>query len=88
VVLTNGKSDVLVLNEEAITAHKTLATQIVDVTGAGDALTAGTIPGLCRGYHLNDAVPLGLRAAAITLKSTGALAEGLSWDALATLNEI
>jgi pseudouridine kinase len=88
VVLTNGKSDVLVLNEEAITAHKTLATQIVDVTGAGDALTAGTIAGLCRGYHLNDAVPLGLRAAAITLKSTGALAEGLSWDALATLNEI
>jgi len=88
VVLTNGKSDVLVLNEEAITAHETLATQIVDVTGAGDALTAGTIAGLSHGYLLNDAVPLGLRAAAITLKSTGALAEGLSWDALATLDEI
>ncbi len=88
VVLTNGKSDVLVLNEEAITAHETLATQIVDVTGAGDALTAGTIAGLSRGYPLSDAVPLGLRAAAITLKSTGALAEGLSWDALVTSQEI
>ena len=41
-----------------------------DVTGAGDALIAGTLFGLTGGLPLFDAVSLGLAAAAITVESS------------------
>ncbi|GAB2183409.1 PfkB family carbohydrate kinase [Roseibium sp. LAB1] len=82
-VLTSAASDVLVLESGILHRFKPLQTQIVDVTGAGDALTAGTVAALARGYGLTQAVPAGLAAAALTLRSTGALAEELSWDAIA-----
>lgn len=81
-VLTSGSSDVLVSEAGAHTRFPPIATDVVDVTGAGDALTAGTIAAMSRGFSLKEAVPYGLSAAALTLRSTGALAEGLSWDAL------
>jgi pseudouridine kinase len=83
-VLTCGAADVLVLDQGAISRFTPTATGIVDVTGAGDALMAATIAALARGTTLGEAVPYGLAAAALTLASTGALAEGLSWDALQT----
>ncbi|WP_420414505.1 PfkB family carbohydrate kinase [Roseibium sp.] len=82
IVLTNGKADVLAFEGGRITSHPTLATKIVDVTGAGDALTAGIIASLSRGIALVDAVPFGLKAAALTLQSPGALSENMSWTAL------
>lgn len=82
IVLTSGKEDVLVFDGHGHSAFPTRATRIVDVTGAGDALTAGIIAALSRGTQLKQAIPYGLAAAAITLKSTGALAEDISSDAL------
>lgn len=82
-VLTSAASDVLVLECGELHRFAPLQTDIVDVTGAGDALTAGTVAALARGYGLTQAVPFGLAAAVLTLRSTGALAEELSWDALA-----
>lgn len=84
VVLTNGKADVLALDGGTCTAHPVLASEIVDVTGAGDALTAGIIAAFSRGLPLAEAVPYGLKAAAITLQSVGALAETISWATLET----
>ena len=81
-VLTAGAGDVLVLDEGKITRVPVLPAHIVDVTGAGDALTAGTLAAMARGMSFRDAVPFGLRAAALTLQSTGALADALSWQAL------
>ncbi|MEP2576373.1 MAG: PfkB family carbohydrate kinase, partial [Roseibium sp.] len=85
-VMTCGAQDVHVLEAGTI---RTFAppktgpeTGIIDVTGAGDALIAGVIAARARGHGLSDAVPFGLEAAALTLASTGALAETLSWDAL------
>ena len=49
-----------------------------DVTGAGDALIAGTIFGLIEGCDLHAAVRWGLAAAAITVESTLATAPELS----------
>lgn len=81
-VLTSGADAVLV--HETGTTHRfsPSVAEIVDVTGAGDALAAGTLAAMARGLTLTEAVPFGLAAAALTLGSTGALAETLSWDAL------
>ncbi|MFN4012110.1 MAG: PfkB family carbohydrate kinase [Pannonibacter sp.] len=56
------------------------AVEIVDVTGAGDALIAGTLAGLARGLPLEDAAHAGLVAARLTLEATGAVAPSLAWD--------
>jgi len=81
-VLTCGSEDVLASEHGQIRRFSPPATRIVDVTGAGDALMAGTIAATARGLDLFQAVPHGLAAAALTLASTGALADSLSWDAL------
>ncbi|EAV45255.1 carbohydrate kinase [Roseibium aggregatum IAM 12614] len=82
-VLTSAAADVLVLEGGKLHRFAPLKTQIVDVTGAGDALTAGTVAALSKGYGLTEALPFGLSAAALTLRCTGALADELTWDALA-----
>lgn len=83
-VLTCGAHDVLLREGETLHRFAPPPTRIVDVTGAGDALTAGTLAALARGRQLAEALPFGLAAAALTLASTGALADELSWDALET----
>lgn len=84
-ILTCGADDVLVLDEGCLHPFSPPRTDIVDVTGAGDALMAGTIAAMARGFGLTQAVPCGLAAAALTLASTGALAGNLTWDALDTI---
>ncbi len=81
-VLTGGAEDVHVWNAGSLSTLPTPPTDIVDVTGAGDALAAGTLAAMARGHTLTDAVPFGLAAAGLTLRATGALAETLSWDTL------
>ncbi|WP_299474545.1 PfkB family carbohydrate kinase [uncultured Roseibium sp.] len=81
-VLTGGRDALLVQTGTGIEKMVPPSTEIIDVTGAGDALTAGTIAALARGFTLNQAVPYGMRAAQLTLQSTGAFAQHLSWDAL------
>ena len=81
-VLTSGGGDVIVLDEGEILRFSPKTTEIVDVTGAGDALCAGTLAAMARGHKLKEAVPFGLASAALTLRSTGALAEDLSWETL------
>ncbi|WP_430511796.1 PfkB family carbohydrate kinase [Pannonibacter phragmitetus] len=56
-----------------------------DVTGAGDALMAGTLAGIARNLPFADSLEKGLAAAALTLAVTGAVAAGLSWAALEAL---
>jgi pseudouridine kinase len=56
--------------------------RIADTTGAGDALTATLIFGLTHDISLSDSVQLGLRAAALTLRTTATVAPELSLDRL------
>ncbi|WP_157230776.1 carbohydrate kinase family protein [Kiloniella laminariae] len=51
--------------------------EVVDVTGAGDALIAGTLHGIARGFDFARAVQRGVAAAALTLEKHGATFEGL-----------
>ena len=59
-----------------------LQTEIVDPTGAGDALTAAVIFALLNDIPLDEAVRLGLSAAALTLRSSGTVAADLSIEML------
>ena len=43
--------------------------EIVETTGAGDALTAGLAAGIMNKYSMEEAVKLGIRASALTVKS-------------------
>lgn len=57
-------------------------TQIEDPTGAGDALTAAVIFALLNGIPVDEAVRLGLAAAAYTLRTPGSVAPDLSLELL------
>ena len=59
-----------------------LQTEIVDPTGAGDALTAAVIFALLNDIPVDEAVRLGLSAAALTLRSPGTVATDLSIEML------
>ncbi len=57
-------------------------TQVVDRTGAGDALTAGVVFGLLNDFPIDEAVRLGAAAAALTLQCTESVCPDLSLDRL------
>lgn len=59
-----------------------LQVEVVDTTGAGDALTATVIFGRREGFGLSESLQLGLRAAALTLRSSETVAPELSLDTL------
>jgi len=51
--------------------------KVVDVTGAGDALVAGLVYGIYKGYTLKVAAKFGLRAAALTISTKEAVRRDL-----------
>jgi pseudouridine kinase len=59
-----------------------LRTQVVDTTGVGDALTAAVIFGLVNEMPLDEAVQLGVSAAALTLRTRETVVKDLSLDRL------
>ncbi|NBN63560.1 PfkB family carbohydrate kinase [Pannonibacter tanglangensis] len=83
VVLSDGGAPLTLVENGEPFQLEPPAAQVVDVTGAGDALIAGTLAGLARSLSLEDAAIAGLRAARLTLEATGAVAAGLSWPAIA-----
>jgi pseudouridine kinase len=59
-----------------------IRTEVIDPTGAGDALTAAVIFALLNGIALDDAVRLGVSAASMTLRHRGAVVPDLSLEML------
>ncbi len=59
-----------------------IQTEIVDPTGAGDALTAAVIFALMQEIPLDEAIRLGAAAASLALRSPGSVAPNLSPEAL------
>ena len=81
VALTLGAGGLILGTGSATPLHvPPVPTRIVDVTGAGDALIAGTLAGLVRGAGLPKAVRLGTAAAALTLGSAGSTSARLDLD--------
>lgn len=59
-----------------------IKTEVLDPTGAGDALSAAVIFALLNDIPIDEAVRLGVSAAALTLRSMGTVAEDLSLERL------
>jgi pseudouridine kinase len=82
VVLTRGAQAIIVTDADGTIEIAVPAATPVDVTGAGDALVAGTLFGLLAGEPLRTAVRTGSLAAKLTLESTASCAAGLTRAAL------
>jgi pseudouridine kinase len=81
-VITAGADEGVVWSDGEVRPLCPMAAHPRDVTGAGDALVAGTLHGLLQDQSLFDAVRLGLAAAALTVESDHSVAPDLSADAL------
>jgi pseudouridine kinase len=81
VVLTLGEQGAIVTDGKGLAHSPAVAARAVDVTGAGDAMIAGTLYALDRGEPLTDAVRMGALLAAITTEHGASvhpeLSEGL-----------
>jgi len=81
-IITMAKMGVVYATSAASGHIPALRTEIVDPTGAGDALTAAVIFGLLNDFELDDALQLGVSAASLALRYQGAAISDLSLDKL------
>lgn len=72
VLLTLGAEGVIVADLSGIRHYPALDTTVIDTTAAGDTFIGGLATGLLEGMHLDQAVHLGLQAAAICVSRAGA----------------
>jgi len=75
VILTQGAAGLIVSTGEEIKHFDSLATEVVDTTGAGDAFWSGFYTGISSGYSLELAVQLGNSVAAEVIKEVGAIVD-------------
>ncbi len=80
--LTDGAAPTVLADGTGLYRIEPLPARPVDVTGAGDALVAGWLAATARGADRPAALQAGLAAAAITLETTGAVADNLDWVGL------
>ena len=81
-IVTAGASGITVWVGDDRRAMPALPAATKNVTGAGDALIAGTLYGMAEGMHLFEAARMGLAAAAITVEAPGTIAQDLTMEAL------
>jgi pseudouridine kinase len=81
-IVSAGPRGIAVYDSEGVTPLPALPAVPRDVTGAGDALVAGTLYGLARQLDLRAAARLGLAAAAITVESPSSAAPQLTPETL------
>jgi pseudouridine kinase len=82
VIINLGRDGVVYATTEYNGYVPAVRCQVVDQTGAADALTAAVIYGLVNGIPLDEAVWLGVSAAALTLQSMETVRGDLSLDLL------
>lgn len=88
VIMTLGKDGAIVSNGKETIKFKTLATEVVDTTGAGDAFWGGFYTAITNNYTLKEALNIGFATSAFKLKHVGAIAELPSIEELKTLYNI
>ena len=84
VVLTLGARGLVAADPSGIATIGAVAAEIVDATGAGDALIAATLVAMLKGAALPDAARLGTAAAALTVESPVSVRPDLSLALLET----
>jgi pseudouridine kinase len=82
VVITLAENGVVYATDDTSGHIPALTSNVVDLTGASDALTAAIIFGLLNDFPIDEAARLGASAAALTLQSEDSVAENLNLDQL------
>ena len=75
VIMTLGKEGAIVSNGKETIKCSTLATEVVDTTGAGDAFWSGFYTAIVKGYTIKEALTFGFAVSAYKLKYTGAVVD-------------
>ncbi|MFC4302166.1 carbohydrate kinase family protein [Cohnella boryungensis] len=75
VVLTLGKDGALASDGKETIRFPTLAAEVADTTGAGDAFWSGFYAALVRGHAIREAISLGFAVSAYKLRFTGAVVD-------------
>ncbi|MHA7966508.1 carbohydrate kinase family protein [Paenibacillus sp. CAU 1782] len=75
VILTLGKEGAIASNGSETLFFPTMAQEVADTTGAGDAFWSGLYAALTQGYSIREAIMLGFAVTAYKLKYVGAVAE-------------
>ncbi len=75
VVMTLGKDGAIASNGIETIKFKTMATEVVDTTGAGDAFWSGFYAAVVKGHTIKEALDLGFAVSAYKLKYLGAIVE-------------
>lgn len=75
VIMTLGKDGAIVSNGRETRTYPSMANEIVDTTGAGDAFWSGFYAALIQGYTIQEALQLGFAVSAYKLKYTGAVVD-------------
>jgi pseudouridine kinase len=81
-IITLGQAGLVYATPEASGYVPSIEGEIVDPTGAGDALTAAVIYALLNDIPVDEAVRLGVSAATLTLGSPDTVRQDLSLDSL------
>ncbi|NDJ54014.1 MAG: ribokinase [Chloroflexi bacterium] len=81
-VITMSEHGVVYADGETKGYIPALKTQLVDQTGAGDAMSAGIIFGLLEGIPIDESVRLGVTAASLTLRTKATVRPDLSVELL------
>ena len=88
VIMTLGKDGAIVSNGIETIKFKTLATEVIDTTGAGDAFWGGFYTAITSNYTLKEALNIGFATSAFKLKHVGAIVELPSIKELKTIYNI
>ncbi|MNW42529.1 5-dehydro-2-deoxygluconokinase [compost metagenome] len=75
VILTLGKDGAIVSNGMETARFNTLATEVADTTGAGDAFWSGFYAAIVKGHTIRHALAMGFAVSAYKLKSIGAIVD-------------
>jgi pseudouridine kinase len=87
VIVTMGEQGVYYQSEEMSEHLVPYPTEVVDVTGAGDAFVSGMLFGIVNGETFPKSLRLGLAASAVTLQTEQSVAVGLKPEQLEEIIE-
>ena len=82
VIITLGEQGLCYATSRVSGYVPAIRCEVVDYTGAGDALTAAVVYGLVNGFPIDEAMRLGVSAATLTLKCSDTVCPDLSLERL------
>jgi pseudouridine kinase len=80
VIVTQGKDDVYESTKDSFHVYTPSITEIVNVTGAGDAFTAGIAAGIALHYTNEQQIKLAMQMSRITLQSATTVSEQITHE--------